>query len=505
MFTDADFGAMVQGMGTGVLVHDAGTKSILWANDAACAMFGFEVDELRPLKAHHMSSPERQYRRAVGVAWLQDAVDTGSSRRRWKYRAKDGREFLTDALASHVRLHDRDVVMVTFRYVPDDDPLENRLQRTAFYLQRIMESSSAGICLLDEQNRVEDISEHAAHLFGTTVSHALGRRVDALARATPSLAEVEDRLSRPGVPVEFTLEVSVDARTRWLSMDVETIAHDGIESRMATIRDITERMEFARESERQQARLQYLSRYNAMGDMAMTIAHELGQPLAAARNSLMGLQSRVNAGTLTDADLAYGMDLASRQLARASKIVSSVKRYVQRIESSVAREDLNAIVRESLFFAELRASAAEVVLRHELTGQDLPVHAEHILIGQVMLNLCFNAVDEMVGARAQDASVVAEVVVRTRRDADQAVCEVVDTGRGMATFGEVTGFSHKEGGSGLGLMICHQIMERHGGRLEFLPNRPAGTIACMRLPLVGQTPGERVGRREGAGGGIAVD
>ena len=85
-----DFEQMILNTGTGILIHEASSKNILWANPAACRIFGFTLEELKPLKAHHMSAQERQYRREVGVAWLQSAVVHGSSRKQWKYRAKDG-------------------------------------------------------------------------------------------------------------------------------------------------------------------------------------------------------------------------------------------------------------------------------------------------------------------------------------------------------------------------------------------------------------------------------
>ena len=57
-----------------MLIHDAQTKEILWANAAACRMLEFSVTELKPLKAPDMSSPARQYDRAIGLAWLSAAV-----------------------------------------------------------------------------------------------------------------------------------------------------------------------------------------------------------------------------------------------------------------------------------------------------------------------------------------------------------------------------------------------------------------------------------------------
>lgn len=486
--TGPDFAAIVQATDSGVLVHEAASKNILWANEAACRMFGFELEELRPLKAHHMSSPERRYRREVGVAWLQEAVVHGRSHRQWKYRAKDGQLFLTDAVATRVEFQDGPMVVVMFRQVTETDELQARLERTTGYLERIMESASAGISLLDEENRVEDISPFAATLLGTSVQEAIGRPLDELAVPDPPLSspDVAGRLARVRVPVEVTLEVRAGDQTRWLSLDIETVPHDGIESRIATMRDITERVELGRRNDYQQARLQYLSRYNAMGDMAMIIAHELGQPLAAARNSLTGIQSRLAAQRLSPEDLDYGLDLASRQLTRASQIVSSVKRYVQRIESSQAAEDLGEIVADTVYFARLRAAEKGIDLDVRLSEDPLPVTAENILIGQVVLNLCFNAVDELAAARDFGHRVPERVTLRTYRSGGWACCEVADHGRGLTrpeNGWAREAFTTKEEGAGIGLVISEHIVERHGGELVFSANSPSGTIATVRLPL----------------------
>ncbi len=149
---------MVEHTEYGILIHEARSKNILWANPAACRMFGFTLSELRPpLKAHHMSAQEQAYRRAIGVSWLQDAVNHGVSRRRWKYRSKDGKNFLTHAVATRVDFADGPVVMVEFRSIDQEVEREAELSRASDYLMRIMDYASAGgILLLDDEERIVD-------------------------------------------------------------------------------------------------------------------------------------------------------------------------------------------------------------------------------------------------------------------------------------------------------------------------------------------------------------
>lgn len=58
---DADFAAMMNASDVCVLLHDAQTKEILWANPAACTMLELDLDELLLLRANHISSAAQQY------------------------------------------------------------------------------------------------------------------------------------------------------------------------------------------------------------------------------------------------------------------------------------------------------------------------------------------------------------------------------------------------------------------------------------------------------------
>src|SRR4030081_693649 len=60
-----DYERLVQSLSYCILIHDAVSKDILWANQAACNMLGFTLEELKPLKAPDMSSADSRFRRSV--------------------------------------------------------------------------------------------------------------------------------------------------------------------------------------------------------------------------------------------------------------------------------------------------------------------------------------------------------------------------------------------------------------------------------------------------------
>ena len=490
--TGKDFEQMSLHTSTGVLIHEAVSKNILWANPSACRMFDFTLEELKPLKAHHMSGQEKQYRRAVGVAWLQDAVVHGRSHRHWMYRRRDGQEFLTDALAVRIELEDGPAVMVQFREIAEEIEVREELERATSYLQRIFAYASAGVILLDEDTRIIDTSPLAARLFGGAKEAVLGHRLDDIVTVSPPLDDpaVVAALTERSRTVELRLQPRSGEDPPWLSGQLETVAHDGIESRILAVRDITGKVALEQEAAHRDAELQRVTRENAMGDMAMTIAHELGQPLAASNNYLKGVVARMDAPDPQVAAVRYGIDSALQQLARASEIVASVKRYVQRTETPSSSVDLTDVVRDGLYFARISAAEQSVVIDADLAGSPLRVSGEGVLLGQVVLNLLTNAIREFTPLSADRRC----IQVRTFEEDGRACCAVVDEGRGIPAGldgATPSGFVRSTGGgAGIGLMLCERIVERHGGELEITPNHPfgpdhdpRGTRAIVRIPL----------------------
>ena len=124
-----DFYALIEAMPLCIILHDAHTKEILWANAAALAALGFTLEELTPLKAPDMTRDAPKYRRSVGLRWLEGAARTGQRAIEWCYRSKQGLEILSEAVATLVHLEGRDVLMVQFRDISREDKVKRDLKR----------------------------------------------------------------------------------------------------------------------------------------------------------------------------------------------------------------------------------------------------------------------------------------------------------------------------------------------------------------------------------------
>ncbi|MCT2582009.1 sensor histidine kinase [Actinophytocola gossypii] len=471
-----DFVAMMNATRLCVLVHDAPTKDILWANPAACEMLEWSVTELRPLKANDMSSSAQQYSRVIGRAWLQEAVEKGASSIEWHYRAKSGRVIPTDALAVRVELAQGPAVMVQFRDIEREQEIERELRLTTSYVDALARHTSTVALMLDATGALRFATDTAVELLGARVNEPLGELTSyGRLRVAGRQATWAEALERADPVVAVQLEVPrPDGDPVWLEGGLERLREDdgGL---LMILHDVSDRVQDAVRRERELHRENYLARYNAMGDMAMAIAHELGQPLAAAGNFLAGVRARAP----EDERLAYGVDSAVRQIERASTIVGSVRAFVGHLEHVRQVVDLNDVVEECLWFVRLRADPAGVEVVVHRHPDPVPVRCERVLTGQVVLNLCFNAIDEMA-ACAPDRR---RLTITTGIGDGVGVLTVDDQGRGLPRDPFEESFTAKEHGSGIGLALSYRIITRQHGTIWADRLEEGGSRFGFALPL----------------------
>jgi two-component system, NtrC family, nitrogen regulation sensor histidine kinase NtrY len=112
-------------------------------------------------------------------------------------------------------------------------------------------------------------------------------------------------------------------------------------------------------------------------------------------------------------------------------------------------------------------------------GEPLQISGDADQLDQLLINLIRNAADASLETKGL-------VTVSWARNAQQATVSVRDEGPGLANTANlfVPFFTTKPGGSGIGLVLCRQIAEAHGGAL-FLRNREGapGCEALLTLPL----------------------
>jgi C4-dicarboxylate-specific signal transduction histidine kinase len=281
-------------------------------------------------------------------------------------------------------------------------------------------------------------------------------------------------------------EVHDKTRGRWYLIHSQPVRWiDGRTVRLQLATDITERRRAEALFRQQQEKMQMTARLVTIGEMATTLAHELNQPLAAISNYSMGCVRRLRSGSWEESELLEALEKGAAQAERASKVIQRVRAFVGRRMPNLVPCDINEVVSgvSSMIGLEARQNGASLTL--ELSEIVPYVHADPLLMEQVILNLSRNAIEAMQETAPDDR----QLTIRSRPNGDNTVeVEVIDQGRGIDPQLEANlftpFFSTKSHGMGLGLHICRSIVEAHGGHVWVSHNPGAGVTFHFSLKSV---------------------
>lgn len=218
-------------------------------------------------------------------------------------------------------------------------------------------------------------------------------------------------------------------------------------------------------------------------------SHDLRKPLALMLDVARQLRTEYPVGKIVDEDAQSALDLLTEAGQFMQHIIGDLLelRAIRdgRLQLARVATDIGAIVRQAVArnTPYAKNKAIELGMRF---GKDLPhVRVDDARIMQVLENLIGNAI--------KFSSSGAQVTVSTERDGATLLCEVSDTGPGIAPdeldklFTEYAQLRNRPTGgetsTGLGLAISRELVQLHGGSIGARNNSGAGATFWFRLPL----------------------
>lgn len=244
-----------------------------------------------------------------------------------------------------------------------------------------------------------------------------------------------------------------------------------------------------------------VSRVSAMSQLSSALAHELNQPLTAIINyiqagrrviskaaqkapgaDIQASDSAAHADAATIEKVGAMMSKALTQAERAGGIIRGLRDTFEKREATRTPEDLEAIVEEAILLGQVGSTRQSVAVASRLSTNLPPVDVNRIQVQQVIVNLVRNAVE------AVSASPVRHVSLEAFRHSDERIEVVVsDSGPGVAPEVEEKLFQSfvttKDSGMGIGLSICHSIIEMHGGDMWLTKGPEGGASFHFTLPI----------------------
>jgi C4-dicarboxylate-specific signal transduction histidine kinase len=260
--------------------------------------------------------------------------------------------------------------------------------------------------------------------------------------------------------------------------------------RISLIRDITERKRAeaeARESERRRREMQmelaHANRVATMGQLTASIAHEVKQPITATVANARAALRFLGAQTVDLNEVRQILNDIVQDVNRAGEVISRIHDLIKKAPPRKDRLEINRAIREVIELTRGEAVKNAISVQARLADGLPLIQGDQIQLQQVILNLIINAVEAMSsmsdGAR--------ELLISSgKADSGGVLVSVRDSGPGLAAAGLDRLFdpfyTTKPSGLGLGLSICHSIIEAHGGRLWAKANVPRGAILEFALP-----------------------
>lgn len=243
-----------------------------------------------------------------------------------------------------------------------------------------------------------------------------------------------------------------------------------------------------REIETRQQALSRSSRLVALGTMLSGVAHELNNPLSNISSSCQILQEEID--EVKPEQLHHVLGQIDGQVLRAKRIVSALLDFARDRAFMRRREAVAPLVDEALLL--VRNQLPESVRIHVEISPGLTIDVDRQRFSQVLVNLIKNAAESIM----EDGQLNIAAFRETLPEGPGTVVEVEDNGQGILPENQHRIFdpfftTKAVGqGTGLGLFIVHEIIEKHGGTLSV--DSTPGTGALFRVHIPDQSAGELI-------------
>jgi PAS domain S-box-containing protein len=427
---------------------------------------------------------ERPEDAVVTDAIKAEVIRTGKSRRQEVVVHWDGVDCCYDLLVDPLVDERGQVAGVTCAAIDitERKQAEAELRRSKERLELAVEVASLGEWDVDLVSGSATHSARHALIFGYPAAErdwSIERFIEHILpeHREEVLRKIKDCVNSGGLDFEVPMR-RVDGELRWIWVRGRCWPEGEVPTRMyGTIMDITER-------KRVEQGLIQSEKLASVGRMASSIAHEINNPLETIGNAVF--LAVTNPGISEDAK-AY-LELASQELERVTHISKQTLAFHRSEKKPTAielRECIEGLVK--LFAPRLKSRGITVQKLYKDVGPILATSGE---VQQVVSNLLTNSMDAMTGA----GTIQLRLSRTLGRNGQKAVrFTIADTGSGIPAdrltriFDAF--FTTKEMvGTGLGLWVTKQILEKYGATIQVRSKTGRGTMFSVVFPAAKAVP-----------------
>jgi PAS domain S-box-containing protein len=387
-----------------------------------------------------------------------------------------------------IRIEGKPMVLAGFTIdITDRKLAERALQSSEEKFRKSFNSHPGlvGISTMDE-GRYLDVNKNFCDHLGWKREEVIGKTSKELgifvdfAQREEMIAEIR----RSGSILNYDVKIRTKTgEVRVGLFSAETIEMDGKKCLLAQIYDITERRQAEEELKESEARLREL---NATKDKFFSIiAHDLKSPF----NSIIGF-SNLLTRQIQEKDYKgigrYAVIIQNSSQNAMSLLLNLLewsRAQVGKMEFNLQHLDVVSLINEAIRLLEDAAVQKSITIYTELPSA-LFVYADKAMIATILRNLISNAI--------KFTDVGGEVVISAKQKPDELLITVSDNGVGISLDtieklfridqNHTTLGTSKEKGTGLGLILCKEFIEKHGGKIWVDSEVGKGSRFCFTIP-----------------------
>ncbi|MBZ5516523.1 MAG: HAMP domain-containing protein [Acidobacteriia bacterium] len=228
-----------------------------------------------------------------------------------------------------------------------------------------------------------------------------------------------------------------------------------------------------------QRTLAHSERLAVAGQLAASLAHQIGTPL----NSISGHVQLLARRAAKDEALARRLQIIESQIEHIVRTVKQLLSWTHSLELHLETMDLRDVLREAVLLSSPALEHRKIRMRMDLAADVPNIYGDAGYLQQVFLNLINNSMDAMPEGGELKVS------VGLNSDGQSLQVDLEDTGHGMSAetlshiFEPMFTTKRMGTGSGLGLAICDQIVRQHAGTIKVESAEGRGTRFTIILPL----------------------